>query len=604
MKRLISIVSIIFAISIAFSSGLVLLTSRVRAADVTVSLNQSFQLSRGQTAYVTNSAGSITLTHNGGPCDPPKACAFSGVVLGVTPGVKDSAVGPISITLNPTNSNDTVVYAGTPYAFTISISNLQTDGSATFIVYAYQAQTGNDAIVVTSPVAGDVWVIGQTYEIRWQTSVVFFAAPKYTVTLAPPRPACLDAVPACKIAEIAPYNIASQVMGTVLKWTVPQDLPAVYRGQVRVMVSFDGGDSGALSGVITIGSQTESGVSVTATSKNPGSATVGQFYSTHLQVSGGTAPYTWNNANVSLPPGLAFAIQSTGSTNCYGIGCPAPFSDGSSATLSGTPTQAGNFQFTLTATDTTGATGALPMTIVISSAGNPPTVCEYPTPPHGYHYEPGPNYNTTTNCDMVLVLDVPPNPPPPPVPLPPHSCPRGSNIGSGKLVLASTGGTVYLISANSRYAFTSAVDFANKGFRFDQVGCADATFDSLPASQNFSYPSGITFKYPGSPVVYYLTQDNIRVPYTSMAVLRAWNIQATDILVIPASYTFTDTTATVQVPANSAVQAGGATVFWFDGSKLHAFTSAAAFFAKGLQFVNVIHLSQGELNQYQQGEPL
>lgn len=78
--------------------------------------------------------------------------------------------------------------------------------------------------------------------------------------------------------------------------------------------------------------------------------TVGTAYSQTITASGGTAPYTFSVIAGSLPPGLALAVGGV---------------------LSGTPTTAGSFTFTVRATDSAGCFGSQVYTIVI----NPLVVC-------------------------------------------------------------------------------------------------------------------------------------------------------------------------------------------------------------------------------------
>jgi len=82
--------------------------------------------------------------------------------------------------------------------------------------------------------------------------------------------------------------------------------------------------------------------------------TAATVYSQTISASGGSAPYTFAVTAGSLPPGLGL--------------------NGSTGVLSGTPTTAGGFPFTVTATDATGASGSLgctgsqPYTLIISCA--------------------------------------------------------------------------------------------------------------------------------------------------------------------------------------------------------------------------------------------
>jgi len=75
--------------------------------------------------------------------------------------------------------------------------------------------------------------------------------------------------------------------------------------------------------------------------------TVGKAYSIPLRAQGGQTPYVWTVSTGNVPPGLQV---------------------GSSGSLTGTPTQAGNYSFTLTVNDATGQTDSVTYAIVIVSA--------------------------------------------------------------------------------------------------------------------------------------------------------------------------------------------------------------------------------------------
>jgi hypothetical protein len=74
---------------------------------------------------------------------------------------------------------------------------------------------------------------------------------------------------------------------------------------------------------------------------------VGTSYLQNFFLSGGVAPYTWSIASGQLAPGLTLA--------------PSP-----PANLSGTPTKAGTFTFTVRVTDGTGAQASEQGSITIS----------------------------------------------------------------------------------------------------------------------------------------------------------------------------------------------------------------------------------------------
>ena len=77
----------------------------------------------------------------------------------------------------------------------------------------------------------------------------------------------------------------------------------------------------------------------------PPGGEVGVSYSDQLTVTGGTSPFTWSVSSGSLPPGLTL--------------------DGSTGLLSGTPTTAGSYAFTVKVTDSSGLSNTEPVTMTV-----------------------------------------------------------------------------------------------------------------------------------------------------------------------------------------------------------------------------------------------
>ncbi|MCM3921831.1 putative Ig domain-containing protein [Frankia sp. AiPs1] len=86
---------------------------------------------------------------------------------------------------------------------------------------------------------------------------------------------------------------------------------------------------------------------------------VGAAYTDQFTVSGGTAPYAWSISSGSLPPGLIL--------------------NAATGLLSGTPTTAGSFPFTVRVADASGQAATQSLTISIASAPTLP----FPPPPAG-----------------------------------------------------------------------------------------------------------------------------------------------------------------------------------------------------------------------------
>jgi hypothetical protein len=92
----------------------------------------------------------------------------------------------------------------------------------------------------------------------------------------------------------------------------------------------------------------------------PPGGEVNVAYSDQLAVTGGTSPYVWSVSAGALPPGL-------------GLGA-------STGLLSGTPTTAGNYSFTVKVTDHSGLTDTEPVTITIIAGPS----LNFPPPPPGW----------------------------------------------------------------------------------------------------------------------------------------------------------------------------------------------------------------------------
>jgi putative Ig domain-containing protein len=84
-----------------------------------------------------------------------------------------------------------------------------------------------------------------------------------------------------------------------------------------------------------------------------GPGTVGQPFAQNFFLSGGAGPYTWSVASGQLPPGLG--LQTFAS--------PRDAND----ELTGTPTKAGTYTFTMRPTDYPGQQATQQFTLVISS---------------------------------------------------------------------------------------------------------------------------------------------------------------------------------------------------------------------------------------------
>lgn len=123
-------------------------------------------------------------------------------------------------------------------------------------------------------------------------------------------------------------------------------------GSFKLTIAVEDQASAATSQSYTLEIAAAGGVGITSGAALP-SGTVGSAYRVVLTASGGAAPYSWSLTAGTLPGGISLTPG--------GI-------------LSGTPTAAGTFGFTLKATDSRGATATRDFTLTVASASQQLTI--------------------------------------------------------------------------------------------------------------------------------------------------------------------------------------------------------------------------------------
>ena len=130
-------------------------------------------------------------------------------------------------------------------------------------------------------------------------------------------------------------------------YTTPATTSTDNGAQFDVAVSNTAGSVNSQAATLTVTAATA--VKITTTSLPNGTAQVA--YSTTLQATGGTLPYTWSVSSGQLPAGLSL---------------------GASGTISGTPTTAGLATFTIQVADNVGNKSVAGFSVIITSASQGP----------------------------------------------------------------------------------------------------------------------------------------------------------------------------------------------------------------------------------------
>jgi hypothetical protein len=194
----------------------------------------------------------------------------------------------------------------------------------------------------------------------------------------------------------------------------------VTAGTYPVSVTVSDSSTPALTATVPINLVINDTPIVIAASPTPQTGIASYPYAFAYSASGGSPPYTWATGG-TLPPGLTL-------------------SPGGS--LSGTPSKAGAYSFTVTATDsaqTPVASPPLPTHVMISNPA-PPVINATPAPPDGTHGTAYPTYRFTATAGFLPLSWT----------VTPGSLPPGLNLGSD----GSLTGTPAMIGP---YTFTVTV---------------------------------------------------------------------------------------------------------------------------------------------------
>ena len=217
---------------------------------------------------------------------------------------------PNGLSFNP----GTATLSGTPtqsgtFNFTVTAIDHSTGTGAPFSITQNYTLTASQPAISMTPAAAPTGIVGTAYTVTVAASGG--AAPySYKIT-----------------SGSLPPGLALSSSGTLSG--TPTGAGSF---NINILATDQNGSTGAQSYTVQIASAT-----LSISPANLGAATAEASYSVSLGTTGGTQPYTYTISSGSLPPGLSLS---------------------SSGSLSGTPTAAGAYNFTIRSTDSSTGTGA------------------------------------------------------------------------------------------------------------------------------------------------------------------------------------------------------------------------------------------------------
>ncbi len=325
---------------------------------------QSFTAAGGAPPYVWSISGSLptglTLSSSGSLTGTPSQVGVFQITIGVSDSKGANATAPYSLTIVSglaiaTAPTLPIASSGTPYSFTLQPAG----GSAPYSWVITSGALPNGLNFGSGgQISGTPLSTGNfTFTVHVTDGASNTAQKDFSLTVAGPLSIAAAALPAGAVGS--PYTQTLTAAGgtSPYSWTVTSgSLPSGLTLEIP---------TGVLSGTPT---QSETyAFSVTVTDANSitatrqftvtigvgltfltaaslPNATVGASYSSQLQASGGTPPYSWSLVQGNLPDGVSF--------------------NGASGLISGTPTAAGAFNFTLEIQDAANLTATRAFTIL------------------------------------------------------------------------------------------------------------------------------------------------------------------------------------------------------------------------------------------------
>ena len=357
-----------FALSIN-SSGINLSSSSLTAAQFNQAYTTTITATGGTGPYsfLITSGGlppGLTLSSGGALTGTPTASGTYNFALRVQDSTTAFSVFNLSLLVNPSTLGITTLTlpaatAGVTYSTTISA----TGGTLPYSFTLNGGSLPSGLTLSTSGVISGVPTSSGTaaFTVRVGDAQAASATANYNLTVSGTGTLTITtaALPSAQINQ--PYNTAVSVSGGILPYTfsiigggLPSGLNLFSNGGISGTPTIGGNYTFILRVTDGFGAATQQSLSIQVSSSGLGITTLtlpngqlGQFYTTSLSASGGTAPYIFSVASGSLPNGVTLATNGV---------------------LSGLPTTGGGFEVLIQVTDATSLVAQKNFNFVIGSS--------------------------------------------------------------------------------------------------------------------------------------------------------------------------------------------------------------------------------------------
>ncbi len=405
----------------------------------------------------------------------------------------------------------------------------------------------------------------------------------YTISV-PNQPSWLNVGYATDVLTLTPLNTAGVGVGV--------DPTGLDAGTYTTTIYFTGNFSNSPASIeVTLNVLNSGSSAPQITTTSLPDATAGQAYSTTIQVSGGTSPYTWETVSTTYPSACC-VLGLNGNDGPISVPYITFNTQSSAMVLS---TNIGTYSWVIKVTDANGSTATKTLSLKIKSAQSQSpsitiTTNSLPAATVGQPYSAVINFTKTTNYALNATIS-------------------GQPDGIGWQGVSGPNANVGIIFNNTTISGTptqagtytvrlTLTDQYNPPVSKDFVLVVNPAA-TAPSTGGINLPDGTVLKIPGDPTVYLISGGKIK-PFTSANEFLGQGYKWSDVQEVDSSQVANvplsggDTPSFYPYPSGSLINDNG-TIYFISGHTKVPFTNWQAFDGLGYLLKNVV---AGDLTNY------